>query len=543
MELVPLPASAHAFDQITGRLPAGPPDGLPPRPHLHAAPEAALSAAAAATAVRAGATDGLQDRLDPLRSPALRRVLPGLAAAMDAATMAPLLEGLLAPGAALEWCTPGKALVEPGSGATVRYRLGVREPTSGRVVERIVGGRVFPSGGAAEDWRERRLMPLTERLGRRADLAAFGSVVDVVERLGLVLHAFPLDPDLPGLIDVTDPQQLAQILGTTFAGIGAGMSLAECQPHVVQYARRGRCVIRYEVLWNLGRTARTVKQVAYGKIYGNDEGALVEPAVSAVRAHMSGRSDRGVRFLVPRSLGYLPDLRLSLLEALPGVPQIPALVRDRVSGVVTGAQGRLNLESALDTAAGIAATLHASGIVLGPSRTLAGELVAARAQADAVRALAPALAESLERMLDATAARVDGEPGSAGFAHGDFTPSQVLFDGPLSGLIDLETACRAEPALDLGKFVAYLDLSTRKAEIASGGGAAPGTAASDLFLDGYVRATRLDDQALRDRVSAYRTLTLVRVALGSWLQLKPSRLRLAVELLERGPAVRQAAWR
>ncbi|MEP6462641.1 MAG: ABC transporter transmembrane domain-containing protein [Frankiaceae bacterium] len=540
MEVVPLPASAQAFDQLTGRMPAAPRTRSPQPQHLITTSPTSGPATSAATAVRAGGEEAVDSSLNALRSPTLRRVLPGLAEAMDAAAMAPRLQRLLAPGAALEWCAPGKALVEPGSGASLRYRLGVREPTSGRVVEHIVGGRVFPSAGGAEDWQQQRLMPLAERLGLRADLAAFGTVTDVIEDLRLALHAFPLDPDLPGLIDVTDPDDLARILGSTFAGIGAGLSLVECQPHIVQYARRGRCVIRYEVLWNLGHAARTVKQVAYGKIYGDDEGALVEPAVSAVRTHLQGRSDSSARFLVPRPLGYLPHLRLSLLEALPGVPQISRLVRDRTSGVLAAAQGRLTLESALDTAAGIAATLHTSGIALGRRRTLAGELAMARAAVDAARALAPALSESLDRVLAEIAAEADRDPGPVGFAHGDFTPSQVLFDGPLSGLIDLETACHAEPALDLGQFVAYLDLGTLKAHFASGGPGLPELAASRLFLDSYLRATGCrDEQALRGRVSAYRTLTLVQIAIGSWLQLKPSRVRLAVGLLQQGSAVTQ----
>jgi hypothetical protein len=44
-------------------------------------------------------------------------------------------------------------------------------------------------------------------------------------------------------------------------------------------------------------------------------------------------------------------------------------------------------------------------------------------------------------------------------------------------------------------------------------------------------------------VAAYRTLALVRVAVRSWRQLKPARVRLATDLLEQPSSVRIGALR
>jgi aminoglycoside phosphotransferase (APT) family kinase protein len=235
-----------------------------------------------------------------------------------------------------------------------------------------------------------------------------------------------------------------------------------------------------------------------------------------------------------------------LLEALPGAPLVAALVRQRVGGIDPADPRTVTLEAALDTCARIAATLHTSGIELGPARTLAGEVDALAGQVDDLATLAPAVADALRsRLVAGTSARAD-TPGPAGFAHGDLTPAQVLFDGPLSGLVDLDTACQAEPALDLGQFVGYLDLMLRKAQWAtdrSPGGEAVGAHFLDAYLDSGARAgLHIDHDQLLDRVSAYRTVTLTRVALRSWLQLKPARLRQALSLLdERHPPQRLRA--
>lgn len=503
MEAVPLPASPEAFRLLTGR--------------------------AAPLVVRALAgTD-----LDPLRTPGLRNALPGLAEALDATAMTPALQRLLADGWALEWCSPGKVLIEPGEGATLRYRVGLRHAASGEIAEHLIAGRMFESRDCADEWMRQQLSPLAERAAGRADLSAFARAVDHIEPLGLVLHAFPLDPDLPGLLDATDPARLAETVGAALAGAIPDLVFDSCRPQVVQYARRGRCVLRYEVTWRLGATGRKVKQVVYGKVYSDDTGTLVGPAIAAVGAHTAPRTDPPARVLIPAFQGYVPELHLALLQALPGAPQVSVLVRDRVAGNAPADGSLLTLEFALHTCAGIAATLHRSDAEIGTARTLSGDIEAARSEVTAIAGLAPSVAETLDAHLRDAEAAVGDEPMPQRLAHGDFTPAQILFDGPLSGLIDLDTACRAEPALDLGQFAGYVSLARRKAEMSLGRSIHPSDDPGPAFLDDYCRVAGIvDSERLAARVAAYRTVALIRVAARSWRQLKTSRLRLAIDLLD-----------
>ena len=129
-------------------------------------------------------------------------------------------------------------------------------------------------------------------------------------------------------------------------------------------------------------------------------------------------------------------------------------------------------------------------------------------------------------------------------AHGDFTPKEVLVDGPISGVFDLDTACVAEPALDLGHFVAHLALvATGESARVEHRRADRGGVLQRLFLSEYLRARPdLDPDAVLDRVSAYRVLTVLEVAVRSWRQLKPERLELAMSLLEGAQQVRHREY-
>ena len=55
--------------------------------------------------------------------------------------------------------------------------------------------------------------PLAARVHGRSDLAAFAAPAALVEPLHTVLHVWPVDGDLPTLVDATDPGLMAAVLG------------------------------------------------------------------------------------------------------------------------------------------------------------------------------------------------------------------------------------------------------------------------------------------------------------------------------------------
>jgi ABC-type multidrug transport system fused ATPase/permease subunit len=473
--------------------------------------------------------------LDPLRSPALSRALPGLAEALTGSAMAPRLQHMLADDWELLTCSPGKALVEPGEGATLQYRLELRRRGGGETVGHLVAGRLFPTAEAAEGWRS-QLDPLAESLGGRGDLGAFTRLTLLVAELRLVLHAFPLDPELPGLVRATDPAALVETLGPLLASSVPGLHLQDCHAEVVRY-RRGSCVLRYELAWQLEPSRRSLKQVVYGKVYGDGRGRLVGPAVTALRQRLDGASP-SLPFLVPRFQGYLPDLHMALLEAVPGSPLLPAMIRAQPDVAGAPAFPGPTPEAAVAACARVAAVLHRSSIPVGPPRTLAEEVDEVRGAIEALAPMAPALAVSLHRHLGAVGDLVHEAPGPLAVAHGDFDPSQVLFDGPTTSLVDFDTACLAEPALDLGQFTGRLAVALRRAPAAAGVTTDGGLDLESVFLREYLRLNGHDPDVLPSRVGAYRTVALARLAVRSWCQLKPQRLRPVLALLDEPPRIR-----
>jgi ABC-type multidrug transport system fused ATPase/permease subunit len=506
-EVVPRPASPEEFHALTGWLPA------PRRP-----------------------AQG-EDGLDALRSPAVTRALPGLSEALTGSAMAPRLRSMLAGDWELLACSPGKAYVEPGEGATLQYRLELRQQGAAETVEHVVAGRLFPTVADAEAWLQ-SVHPLVDELGDREDVRSFSDPTLLVRELRLVLHAFPLDPVLPGLVLATDPTGLVEMVGPLLTGSVPGLLLRGCRVEVVRY-NRGGCVLRYELSWSLQPSRRSLKQVMYGTVYAGGEGRLVGPAVTALRQHLADSSGAALPFLAPRFQAYLPDLHLALLEAVPGSPLLPELIRARVGVAAAPPVPGTSPEKAVAACARIAAAMHESSIPVGPSRTLGEEVEAIRAGVDDLTPLAPRLAASLHRHLGGIADLALDPPGVLGVAHGDFRPSRVLFDGPSASLVNFDRVCLAEPALDLGQFTGHLSVAVRKAQTAAGRTPDGAEELGSTFLHEYLRLTGASDpEVLLARVAAYRTVALARLAVRSWCQLKPDRLRLTLALLDEPQRIR-----
>jgi aminoglycoside phosphotransferase (APT) family kinase protein len=270
----------------------------------------------------------------------------------------------------------------------------------------------------------------------------------------------------------------------------------------------------------------------FGKVACDDRGALGRAALEALRAPMAAAGWR-----VPRPLGYEPGLRLLLLEAIPGTPVIGALLESRLRTAGGVAETRTDdLESAIEACARMLASVHRCALAAGPVRDAPAELANLDCDVAALAALAPTLAARLEGALRKAGARLAATPAlPLGFAHGDFSHSQVIADGDRVGVLDFDTVCRAEPGLDLGHFVAYLRLAACRT---AGDAAAVEGVIGDLrdrFVSAYVSASgsgAAAEPTLRARIAPYETLSLVRLAAHSWRKFKPARLARVLTLLE-----------
>jgi ABC-type multidrug transport system fused ATPase/permease subunit len=466
--------------------------------------------------------NGRVGAIDPRPSRELRRELPALETALDEKAMRAHLRRMLdASGKwTVERCTPGKILYSPGVGCTLRYELQLQSSNGGGRRDVLVGGRMFCDASSGAAFLRNRLEPLAERARERAEVGPFAEPVAGIADLGMVTYAYPIDADLPALIPATDPRHMAPLLGDTLSHVLAERILVEdCRVNLASYPRRGRCLLRYDLPG--GDTCRQV----YGKLGGN--GSTIAPEVmEALRAGLAVAD--GPR--VPRPLGRIPELNLVLLEAIPGHPALGRLLATQSSAGADGELGR-----AIATCARIAARLHSSDLTFGAPRTLYDEVAALHPGLDAMRRMTPDLAERVDGSIDcALALAAEHDPLPQRLSHGDFTPNQVVFGEDRSGLLDFDDVCMAEPALDLGRFSAYLRVAARKASPSAEPFDDLGDDLCRRFMDAYIRAADpAGDRAdVHGRTAAYEAVTLAHIVVSSWLQFKPARTACALSVLE-----------
>ena len=428
-------------------------------------------------------------------TPELSARLPGLAAALDPVQAGAALQArLLAPDVRLESCRPGKLLYLGDEGCSLRYEVEVRLP-SGQRTEALVLGRVLADQAAAERYA-RSLEPLVRSLGARGH--PMGPAFAVFPS-GLVAHWFPIDPDLPGLVGATDPTRVAPVLRA------AGLDVDGCTPRLGHYGRRHRCVLRYEL-----EGPDVGSSTVFGKVWSDGRGERVEDTLRALAAVPD--------LQVPPFVGYVREMHLALLGALPGRPALATALR---AGNGNGTIGRL-----VDAAAQAAARMHGCGSRSGPHRTIDDELSELRGLVELVGPVAPALADRLEGVLEVIAAAAAAtDPQPLQFSHGDFTPSQVLSDGERCGVLDFDGSALAEPALDLGQYLAYLRLTLAK----HGGHPEQAEELARRFVASYrAEAGGEHDEA---RVQVYECISLMRTAVHAWQKLKPARAAMVLDLL------------
>jgi aminoglycoside phosphotransferase (APT) family kinase protein len=297
---------------------------------------------------------------------------------------------------------------------------------------------------------------------------------------------------------------------------------------VVHHPRTGACVLCYQ-----SRAARSDATTLYGKVYPDGTGAVVDDFLHALCGH------RGVDGLArfPTPVGYDPALRLLLTEALPGQASVPRLLKESVGASAKQA----TLRAAVHASGRALAGLHGTDLSTAPVRPAATELFELRREIAVMARAWPSLATAIGRQVDVLDTL---DPGPAVsdlvLSHGDFTPSQVLLDSGIPAVVDLDTLCWADPALDLGRYLAQLRLLGAKL---AGADAEPLLAdLTDTFLAGYgeVSARSAAAAAASDRIRFYAATSLVRSALHGARQLKGYRLELAMSLLARRDAGRVA---
>lgn len=319
---------------------------------------------------------------------------------------------------------------------------------------------------------------------------------------GIRLSRFPADPELPRLPEVMDPDRLAAEL---YREIGPA------RPRGAAIMPRGRVtLLRYRpgkratVLFR-NRTAPGGAWVV--KAYHDPVKAA---AVAREAERLADTSRTADRLRLAPYVGHVADLGLVVHGPVTGTP-LDVLLHER------GPVGSGPTRHAVATAGTALAEFHNLAPATQRQRPVEKELRRFLSRAEGSRTLDPVFADAAaalaHRLIEAAETL---SPATYGVVHGDCKPSQFLLDGRRAFLLDLDHCGIADPAADVGTFLASLrQLAVRRALSSRPGRFGQDRPAlADAFLRAYV--DRSAHAVGRDRVRWQEAVALERKALRAF---------------------------
>jgi hypothetical protein len=448
---------------------------------------------------------GLEGVQWALCGPAMRKVLRGQLAA------------LLPPGQ-LGVCRLDRAKFKPGRKLTGYYNVDLRAPGAAPDT-RPIAVTWTPPGSKDLGPPSPELLEMQAEAVERGTAAPFQQLVAADPRSGLRVQVSPLDTDFPQLVRLSDPRHVQAMIAAVYAQEnGAAPPLpARYVITPIRYRPGQRHVLRYDPAGDDGQIdpAGTL----FAKLYEGQAGADAVRVAGWVADQLDA-ARRGVRGLRPKA--YIPADAVVLYPRVVGTPLSAQLQHPDARAAMY-----------LHNAGAALRALHAA-----PVPALAGleahdfakEIRAISRAAEHVAALLPDVGASIQAMLDRAQevhARLDPQPTT--FVHGDFKADHLWVTADGLTLIDFDTCGRAEPALDVGKFLA--DLQWWYAAYA-----APGVEQAQAhFLGGYAATLAAGDL---QRARLYETLVLVKMTVhrvplfrGDWAGRTTDLIRRAESIL------------
>ncbi len=350
--------------------------------------------------------------------------------------------------------------------------------------------------------------------------------------LGLHLSVEVADAALPALPSLVDADKAVEVLQRSLREAGHDVDVVGCEPDVVRYKPGSRCTIVYRMQYRDGLPG---PDPLVAKTHQGDKGATAWEAMRALWAAPVARS--GVVTLA-EPLAYLPEERVLVQGPVPEERTLKDLARDALTDVLAGRSGSLDeLREMLARTAVALAALHRSGAEYGRVATWGEELAEVRGVVARLATTVPRVGAAADPLLSRLEALHSSSPAdSLASAHHDFRPAQVLLHGGGVGFIDFDGSCRAEPALDLGRFRAKLrDIGISVFSAADQSGVADPTLERHLGLldelcDDFLAEYQRHAAVTPERVVLWESTDLLTALLHAWTKVRTARVgpRLAV---------------
>lgn len=347
----------------------------------------------------------------------------------------------------------------------------------------------------------------------------------------LELHAQEVDPALPALPVLTQPEQAADLIQSVLREAGHPATVAFCEPDVVRYKPGSRCTVVVHVEYAEPPTVPSPPDVVVLKTHQGDKGQTAWAAMTALWDNPDAWSDR---VALAEPLAFLPEERILVQGPVPEDRTLKELAREAITDGSPAAIERFR-EELVKTAAALAG-IHRTRVRYGRTATFEDELEEVSEVVARLDRTVPNLARAAAPLVERLGQLSRAMPAEGVVpAHHDFRPAQVLLHDGRVGFIDFDGACMAEPALDLGRFRAKLRDIGVSTVTADGGRLEPAALARNFallddlcehFLDAYLSHARVS----RTRVVLWETCDLLTAMLHAWTKVRLARLepRMAV---------------
>ncbi|MBV9101035.1 MAG: phosphotransferase [Candidatus Dormibacteraeota bacterium] len=354
---------------------------------------------------------------------------------------------------------------------------------------------------------------------------AAGNEPSAAEASGVSVHALPEDPGLPALPAAWHPTAGDDLC----VGLQEMLSIrAERRVNVVDitaiprhYKPGSRCVIEYRLTVQHPDAASVVTQAVYGKLFAKP--AQARDMDASLRLVEAACEDDGAAFprWSPRSLGVCEPLGMCIVEAAGTNGDLRSGTTVlRPHRAAQAARAPCIPVAELELAAGALVRLHTSSIAAGGLEARSAHYEAERAveRGDLIAAYHPGMSDEIHAAAQRVAASLTEQAAAVSLpCHGSYKRSQLVYpsDGTVT-VVDWDSMCAADPALDLGCFLAHL----RPAGIWQGRRAARAwfDAASSFWTDAYARGMTARGvphdvvAGIVGRSAAYEAATLLKMA-------------------------------
>jgi phosphotransferase family enzyme len=343
--------------------------------------------------------------------------------------------------------------------------------------------------------------------------------------LHLDLEIEPPETVLGALPQLTEAEESRALLERSIgAGMPAyqGLRLRACTPQIISYKPGSRCTIMYHLEYPAELAAgRGWPTTVIAKTYRGKKGQIAYDGMLALwRSPLSA----GDVVTIAEPLAYVPELKLLVQGPIPAEQSLEDLLK---LALVAGTPEALeDLRHYMRMSARGLAALHRSGVHPGETMTWQEWLPDVHDLIERLVVPLPALAHAVTPLvarLEAIAAEHPPDPPVP--THGTFDPEQVLIAQGRIGFIDFDSFCLAEPAMDIGLFLAAIMdsgikagdevLDSREARLAR---LDQLRAIGEVFLAEYESLAPVS----RQRVALWEAIDFLLDALHAWTKAKPA---------------------